>query len=62
MWDEGKIIVILICTRIEFFFVGDVNDTIAALTDILTKNNQWTDYMEEILQIIANNYDGDTQS
>ena len=64
MWDKRKNIVILSLTKIakNTIFVGDVNDTLVALKDIITKKTQRTDYMEEILQIITINYDGDTQS
>ena len=55
MWDKGKMIVILSCTKYakDTIFVGDKNDTLAALKNLLTRKTQWTDYMEEVLQLIT---------
>ena len=62
MWDKGEIIIILSRTKISksTICVGYVNDTLTALKDLLTKNTQWADYMEEIIRIVTINYDGDT--
>ena len=55
MWDKGKMIVILIRTKHarDTIFVGDKNNKISALSTILTRKTQWTDYMEEIIPIIT---------
>ena len=64
MWDKGQMIVILSHTKIakNTIFVGDINYTLATLKGLLNIKTQLTGYMEEILRIITNNYDGDTQS
>ena len=55
MWDKGQMIVILSRTKYakDTIFVGDKNDTLAALKNLLTRKTQWTDYMEEVLQLIT---------
>lgn len=55
MWDKGQLIVILSRTKkaSDTIFVGDKNGTIQALTHLLTTKTQWTDYMEEVLDIIT---------
>ena len=46
---------ILICTECarDTIFVGDENNTLSALSTIFTRKTQWTDYIEEIISIIA---------
>jgi hypothetical protein len=56
MWDKGQMIVILSRTKYakDTVFVGDKNDTLAALKNLLRRKTQWTDYdMEEVLQLIT---------
>ena len=57
MWDKGQMIVILSRTKLakNTIFVGDKNDTLSALKDLLTTKTQWTDYMEEVLKLITIN-------
>ena len=59
MWDKGQMIVILSRTKKakDTIFVGDKNDTIAALKALLTQKTQWTDYMEEVLALTTINAD-----
>ena len=58
MWDKGQMILILNRTRHsrDTIFVGDQNDTLAALSTLFTRKNQWIDYMEEIITIITINF------
>ena len=55
MWDKGQMIEVLSRTKYakDTIFVGDKNDTLAALKNLLTRKMQWTDYMEEVLQLIT---------
>ena len=57
IWDKGQMIVILSRTKYasNTIFVGDKNDTLTALKDLLTRKTQWTDFMEEILCLITIN-------
>jgi len=59
MWDKGQMIVILSRTKFakNTIFVGDKNDTLGALTQLLTRKTQWTDYMEDILDLVTINSD-----
>ena len=59
MWDKGQMIVILSRSKYakDTIFVGDKNDTIAALKALLTQKTQWTDYMEEVLSLTTINSD-----
>ena len=55
MWDKGQMIVILSRTKTakDTIFVGDKNDTLAALKNLLTRKTQWTDFMEDVLDLIT---------
>ena len=57
LWDKGQLVVILSRTKLakNTIFVGDKDDTIAALKDLLTRKTQWTDYMEQVLDLISVN-------
>ena len=63
MWDKGQMIVILSRTKKakDTIFVGDKNDTLAALKHLLLRKTQWTDYMEDVLQLITVGSDVETQ-
>ena len=63
MWDKGQMIVILSRTKYasNTIFVGDKNDTLRALKDLLTRKTQWTDFMEEVLCLITINKTNDNQ-
>ena len=52
--NKGQMIVILSRTKYakDTIFVGDKNNTLAALKDLLTRKTQQTDYMEEVLSLI----------
>ena len=47
MWDKGQMIVILFRKNYaeDTIFVGDENDTLKALKELLTWKTQWKDYM-----------------
>lgn len=64
MWDKGQMIVILSRTKYasKTIFVGDKNDTLKALKDLLTRKTQWTDFMEEILRLITINNTSDNHT
>ena len=55
MWDKGQMIVILSQTTlaVNSIFVGDKNETLQTLKQLLTRKTQWTDYMEMILDLIT---------
>ena len=59
MWDEGKMTVLLSQTKLAkiTIFVGAKNDAIAAVEDLLTRETQWYDYMEEVICFITTNFD-----
>ena len=53
LWDKGQLVVVLSCTKI--IFVGDKNDASMAIRTIFMKRNQWSDYMDEVLELITIN-------
>lgn len=57
MWDKGQLAMIL--SRSDYaknsIFIGPKNDTLDALTQLLLKKTQWTDYIENVLEIVAIN-------
>jgi predicted GIY-YIG superfamily endonuclease len=55
MWDKGQLVVILSRTRLarNSIFVGSKNDTLNAFRDLLTRKTQWSDYIEEVLDLIT---------
>lgn len=57
LWDKGQLIVILSRTKMarDTIFVGNIDDTIDALKELLVRRTQWTDYMEDVLRIITIN-------
>ena len=57
MWDKGQLLVIISRTRHakDTIFVGEKNDTLNALVQILRVRTQWTDHMERILRVVTIN-------
>ena len=57
MWDKGQMIVITSRTKLgkDTIFVSNKDDTLKALKSLLTRKTQWTDYMEDVLDIITVN-------
>lgn len=61
LWDKGQLIVILSRTKFakNSIFVGSKTETLNALKELLTSRTQWTDYIEEVLDLITINTDDD---
>lgn len=57
MWDKGQLVVILSRTKraSDSIFVGDKNDTLNALKHLLLSKTQWTDHIEEVLELATIN-------
>ena len=55
LWDCAQAIVTLSRTKLgaNLIFVGDKNETIASLVELIQIKSQWTDYMEEVLKMIT---------
>ena len=53
LWDRGQLIVILSRTRLmkNTIFVGQKQETIRALKRLLTHRSQWSEYIDEVLDI-----------
>ena len=59
MWDKGQLLVIISRTKLaeNTIFVGEKSDTLDALESILKNRTQWTDHMENILQVVTINHE-----
>ena len=57
MWDKGQLVVILSRTKSakDSIFVGPKNETLQAFRDLLTKKTQWSDYIENVLDLVTVN-------
>ena len=55
LWDCAQAIVTLSRTKLgkNLIFVGSKNETINALVEVIQMKSQWTDYMEEVLNLIT---------
>ncbi len=55
LWDKAQVIVALSRTKLgkNTIFVGDKNETIESLIELIRQRGQWTDYMEEVMDIIS---------
>ena len=55
LWDKGQFIVLLSGTKLakNKIFVGNKTDTLDLLLNILMKKSSWTDYMDQVLDIIT---------
>ena len=55
LWDKGQVIVALSRTNIgkNVIFVGNKQQTIDAIIALVQTRNQWTDYMENILDLVT---------
>ena len=58
-WSKEQVIVGISRTKLgkDTIFVGDQTSTIQALCSLIQQKNQWTDYMESVLNIISINND-----
>ena len=61
LWDKAQVIVALSRTKLgkNIIFVGDKSATLKGLTDLIKRTSQWTDYMEEILDLVTINVSDD---
>ena len=59
MWDKGQLLVIISRTRKaeDTIYVGEKNNTLDALCNIVKHCTQWTDYMENVLKVVTINQD-----
>ena len=58
IWDKAQVIVLLSRTRNarDIIFVGNMESTIKSIIQLCKMSNQWTDYMELILEMASVNY------
>ena len=58
LWDKAQVIVLLSRTRNakDIIFVGNMESTIQSIIRLCKMSNQWTDYMELILEMASVNY------
>ena len=64
MWDKGQLLVIISRTKNskDTIFVGDKEDTLNAMVTILKTRTQWTDHMENILNVVTINSETDERN
>ena len=57
LWDKAQVVVLLRRTKlgVNIIFVGDKHQTINALSSIIKSNNQWTNYMERVIELASVN-------
>ena len=57
LWDKAQVIVALSRTKYgkDIIFVGDKNDTINSIVDLIKKTSQWSEYMEHVLELVTVN-------
>ena len=55
LWDKGQLVILLSRTKFvaNSIFVGNRNDTLNAFRLLIIKKSQWTDYIEEVLDLIT---------
>ena len=55
LWDVAQLLVLLSRTRKaeDIIFVGDKRTTIRSVLSLIKKNSQWTDYMENVIQLVG---------
>lgn len=58
LWDKAQVIVALSRTRVgkNTIFVGPKDVTVNALVELIQQQNQWTDYMENVLSLTTVDY------
>ena len=63
LWDKGQVVVALSRTRLgkDVIFVGNKEETINLIVRLCKTHNQWTDYMENILDLITIDEDSHTE-
>ena len=57
LWDKGQLVVILSRTKFakDSIFVGSKEDTLKCFREVLLRKTQWTDYIEDVLEITTIN-------
>ena len=57
VWEKGMLVVLLSRTKYakDSIFVGSKTDTLAAFRNIITLKTQWSDYIEDILELVTIN-------
>ena len=61
LWDKGQLVVLLSRTKTakDTIFVGNKSETLSALKAILMNKSQWSDYIENVLNIVTINSTAD---
>ena len=64
LWDRAQVIVATSRTKLgkDTIFVGNKQDTINALVELIQKRDQWTDYHELVLDLITINRTANNRS
>ena len=64
LWDKGQLVVILSRTKVgkNSIFVGQKDETLASFRMLLMKKTQWSDYIEEVLDLVTINTSRDVQN
>lgn len=62
LWEKGQLVVLCSRTRymIDTIFVGNKEETINALCELLGKRTMWSDYMNKVMDIITIDESEDT--
>ena len=57
IWNKGQLLVIIIPKILakDTIFIGDKEETLDALVDLIQCRTQWTNYMEKILRVVTIN-------
>ena len=55
LWDKAQIIVALTRTKRgkDVIFVGNKNETIKSIISLVPKRNQWTDFIENVIDLVT---------
>jgi predicted GIY-YIG superfamily endonuclease len=64
IWDKGQLVVLLSRTNyaIDSIFVGPKEETLAAFRTLLTLKSQWSDYIEDVLELVTINSMNNTRN
>jgi predicted GIY-YIG superfamily endonuclease len=63
LWDKAQVIVVISRTKVgkNTIFVGNKESTLNALCSLVRQKNQWTDYMENVLNVVSLNSESSEQ-
>ena len=55
VWDKGQLVVVLSRTKLarNTIFVGIKEETLAVFKEILLRKTQWSDYIEDVLDVVT---------